>query len=311
MQKPALQYVDASIAIDEVFSILDRDGVICIRNLLPKSELVNLKNELTPHFEQSSFCEGSFVGNQTKRIHSLVAKSSAFRGMATHPTVLKIMDHVLGPSCDKFLLNITQGIQIWPGERGQTIHRDDSMFPVRTHDCELMADVIWAYDDFTNENGATVIVPGSHKWTDRNRIPKPEECTQAEMKAGDALIYVGSLLHNGGANKSNAPRTGILVSYALGWLRQFENQFLVAPPAIARTYDRQLQDLLGYTVHRPNLGLYEGNDPSIVFDMPDAKGLITHDYLTPLGYSLVEKAREYEDAGKKLPDRIDDLLAAG
>ena len=308
MNRPSIQYVETDRDFGEIAAILDRDGVICVRNVLSREDLAHLKSELGSHFDKSDFCIGSFFGNKTKRIHSLVAKSPTFREMAIHPLVLKIMNHVLGSSCDKIQINLTQGIQIWPGERGQTIHCDDVMYPVKTHDCELMVDVMWAYDDFTKENGATVVVPGSHKWTDRNRIPKEEESVQAEMKAGDYLLYVGSLLHNGGANRTDNPRTGVLISYALGWLRQFENQYFAAPPSVARHFKKELQELLGYAVHRPNLGLYEGNDPSILFNLPAPDELRTHDWLTPIGYELVGKVQALEDAGKKLPDRIDDLV---
>ena len=306
--KPAIQYVRKDTSLEDITAILDRDGVICVQEILPYESLKILKDELDPYFERTKFCEGPFVGTKTKRLNGLVTKSGIARDMMIDPLVLRAMDHILGPFCSKMLLNITQGIQIWPGQRAQVIHTDDVMYPMQKYEHELMADAIWAYSDFTKENGATVVVPGSHKWGDRNRIPKEEESVQAEMSAGDVLIYTGSLLHNGGANKSNQPRTGLLISYCLGWLRQFENQFLVAPPQVARHYKRELQDLLGYTIHRPNLGQVDGNDPSFLLQPDQHEAMATRDWLSPLGYDLIGRAQALEDAGQKLPETLQDLM---
>jgi ectoine hydroxylase-related dioxygenase (phytanoyl-CoA dioxygenase family) len=125
---------------------------------------------------------------------------------------------------------------------------------------EAMINCMWAVDDFTAENGATLLVLGSHKWP-RDRRPEAHEITQGEMPKGSVLIYFGSLLHGGGANCTARPRTGIVISYCLGWLRQAENQYLAVPPDIARTLPDELQRLLGYFVHEPNLGCVEGEDP--------------------------------------------------
>jgi len=308
MTAPVIQYVKTDTDFEEIAAILDCDGVICFKGILPKDSLGTLREELDPYFAKTKFCEGPFVGTQTKRLNGLVVKSAIARDMIINPLILKTMDHILGPFCSTILLNITQGIQIWPGQRAQVIHADDVMYPMKRYEHELMADVIWAYSDFTKENGATVVVPGSHRWNDRNRIPQKEESVQAEMNAGDALIYRGSLLHNGGANKSNQPRTGLLISYCLGWLRQFENQFLVAPPYIAKAFKKELRDVLGYTIHRPNLGQVDGNDPSLLLSADHSEEMPTRDWLQPLGYALIEKAQKLEDAGQKLPATLEDLM---
>ena len=138
------------------------------------------------------------------------------------------------------------------------------MFPIATKPCEFMVNAMWAYSAFTRDNGATIVVPGSHTW-DPQRVPREEEITQAEMDPGDVLIYLGSLIHAGGANTSAEPRTGIALSYCLGWIRQSENQYFAVPPSLAKAFSKELQDLLGYCVQRPNLGMVEGNEPSILF----------------------------------------------
>jgi ectoine hydroxylase-related dioxygenase (phytanoyl-CoA dioxygenase family) len=217
--------------------------------------------------------------------------------MIMMPRVVEIMARILGPNCDKIQLNLTQGIQIWPGEKAQVVHRDDSMFPIPHKPFEFMVNAMWAYTEFTKENGATIVVPGSHKWA-ADRVPVEDEITQAEMQPGEVLIYLGSLIHAGGQNRSHLPRTGIALSYCLGWLRQSENQYFAAPPEIAKHFSKELQDMLGYRVQRPNLGMYEGVEPNILFEEHSGR-IITRDWLTP---DQAEQLRRYH-AGE-------DILAA-
>jgi ectoine hydroxylase-related dioxygenase (phytanoyl-CoA dioxygenase family) len=185
--------------------------------------------------------------------------------MAIHPVILAVMDEFLLKGCRQYQLNLTQAIQIGPGEPQQIMHPDDPLFPFVHPGYEAMINCMWAVDEFTSENGATNVVPGSHKWERVGLIPEREpvqdEITQGAMPAGSVLIYFGSLLHCGGANRSAKPRTGIVLSYCQGWLRQSENQYLAVPLEIAKTLPERLQRLLGYFVHEPNLGQIEGRDP--------------------------------------------------
>jgi hypothetical protein len=270
---------------------IDRDGVVILSGLLDPAGAKRLRAEIDPQFAEAKFCEGPFYGTTTKRIHSLVAKSRTCRELLVDPALTSLMQHVLGPACDRFQLNFTQGIQIHPGEEAQILHRDDVMFPMPVKFNELMVNVIVAASDFTSANGATVVVPGSHLWEDRRRRASDAEITCAEMDPGDAVVFVGSLVHGGGANRTRDVRTGVTLSYCLGWLRQFENQYFVAPPEICRDFPKELQDLLGYAIHRPNLGMYEGCEPSILFDMPDIREIVTHDWLTPAQYQLINERK--------------------
>lgn len=290
----SIERVKASEDINKIMHIMDRDGAVIITGLMPNNEVEELHKELDVLFQQAPFCQGLFYGNNTKRLHSLVAKSENCRKMVMHNLMLEIMKRVLEGFCDKIQLNLTQGIQIWPGEKAQVLHRDDSMFPFKTKPFEFMVNAMWAYSEFTKDNGATIVVPGSHKWEDKNRIPKSSEITQAEMKPGEVLVYLGSLIHAGGENRSSSPRTGIAISYCLGWLRQSENQYFAAPPPIAKHFAKELQDLLGYCVQRPNLGMYEGNEPNILFGNLD-KELITYDWLTPEQNELLRRYYGGED----------------
>jgi len=278
MTNATLRRIKCIEPTEDAVEILTQDGALIISELLSNQEYADLRGELDPEFAQADFCEGLFYGEATKRIHSLARKSKTICSMIVRPKVLEIMRLILGPNCDKIQLNLTQGIQIWPGERAQVIHRDDSMFPVKHKPFEFMVNAMWAYTEFTKENGATIVVPGSHLW-DVDRMPAEHEIALAEMQPGEVLIYLGSVIHAGGQNRSELPRTGIALSYCLGWLRQSENQYLAAPPEIARHFSKDLQEMLGYSVQRPNLGMYEGAEPSILFEPYPGK-IITRDWLT-------------------------------
>jgi ectoine hydroxylase-related dioxygenase (phytanoyl-CoA dioxygenase family) len=279
MSNTALRNIKSTESTEDAMEILAKDGALIISGLLSDQAYADLRNELDPEFAQAGFCKGLFYGEATKRIHSLVRKSKTIRFMIMMPKVVEIMQLILGPNCDKIQLNLTQGIQIWPGEKAQVIHRDDSMFPVKHKPFEFMVNAMWAYTEFTKDNGATIVAPGSHLWG-VDRMPAEHEITLAEMQPGEVLIYLGSVIHAGGQNRSEFPRTGIALSYCLGWLRQSENQYFAAAPEIAKDFSKELQEMLGYSVQRPNLGMYEGTEPNILFDEHPGQ-IITRDWLTP------------------------------
>ncbi len=133
-----------------------------------------------------------------------------------------------------------------------------------------MINIMWPFTPYRKENGATLIWPNSHRRQDENVIDRAEAIA-AEMNPGDALVYLGSTMHGAGANITNMPRAGMIVSYSLSWLKPFENQWLVYPPEIARTFPPDLASLAGYHMHRPNLGNYEGQCPSVLLqdDVPE------------------------------------------
>ena len=207
-----------------------------------------LEGRIRPLLDATAPCQGNFYGFATKRLSGLIAKSKTCRQMAVEPVILAVMDKFLLRNCRAYQLNLTQAIQIGPGEPQQLIHADDLMFSFEHPGREAMINCMWAVDDFTKENGATLLVPGSHRWP-RDRVPEPHEITQGEMRKGSVLIYFGSLLHAGGANRTDKPRTGVVISYCLGWLRQAENQYLAVPPDIARGFAGRAATALG--IFRP------------------------------------------------------------
>jgi ectoine hydroxylase-related dioxygenase (phytanoyl-CoA dioxygenase family) len=192
-----------------------------------------------------------FFGTRTRHITAVASKSRTFvADVLLHPALLGLCDAILGPSCARYQLNLAHVLDRGPGAEQQYIHRDELVWVhvPRPHPELQLASVV-ALVDFTAENGATRVVPGSHRW-DWNRMPQPEEFAVAEMPAGSAVIYLGSTLHGGGPNTTaDQWRRGMHLSYVLGWLRTEENHYLATPPEIARTLPRQAQELLGYAAH--------------------------------------------------------------
>ena len=268
--------VSANESFDLIKTIIEEDGCIVLENALSDDMLQKLTDELSVHLDDTQKCQGDFYGYETKRLSGLFTKAPATREMAIHPVVLKVMDHFLLPACDDYQINLTQAIQIGSKEIQQVPHRDDSMFPYDKGGHEAMINCMWAVSDFTKENGATHLVPGSHKWEDKELLPQVEEITQGEMRAGSVLIYLGSLIHNGGANITTMSRTGVVISYCNGWLRQAENQYLAVPLKEAASFPERLQRLMGYFVHKPNLGSVEGQDPiTLLRNEAESDGLFT------------------------------------
>jgi ectoine hydroxylase-related dioxygenase (phytanoyl-CoA dioxygenase family) len=260
----ALARVKADVPADVAFEILQREGVLVIENALSTDLLEGLKDDLDPWFDAACHGAGAFFGKQTRRFGGLFAKASSSAHLAIHPLVLDLMERTLkgpaeAPVCDAIELNLTQAIGIEPGEPAQFLHRDEELWPF-ARSFEVMANAMWALDDFTLENGATRLIPGSHRWS-RDRQPVPGDAISATAPAGSVILWLGGVLHAGGANASDRIRRGVVMSYKLAWLTGGERLLLTTPPEIARTLPERLQRLLGYQLHRPNLGWIEGRDP--------------------------------------------------
>jgi ectoine hydroxylase-related dioxygenase (phytanoyl-CoA dioxygenase family) len=259
-----LQTVPATTPADAVVELLERDGALVIEGLATAEQLDQVHAELSPWLdlpiEQSPLGNDKFKGLRTLRTSSLIAKSPSCRTLALNPLVLEVLDRVLGPQCAAYQLSWTQAIRIAPGEQRQVPHRDTNMYPFARPGPECFVNTIWAMTEFSEQNGGTVVWPGSHRWPD-GRLPNAQdEVVSAVMAPGSVLVYYGSVWHGGGANRTEHDRIGVGLAYTLGWLRQEENQYLACPPEIARTLPEELQRLLGYTGHAPFLGWYEGAD---------------------------------------------------
>lgn len=242
---------------------LARDGYCIIPNAFDRSIVAALAGDLKDRFEKTPFSDGDFYGRRTKRFGSLLKRSEHAKTLIEDPLILGIANAVLGPYCDHIQLNLTQALSIYPGETLQAPHRDQDMWAGPKGSIEYLINVMIPFVPYRADNGATVLWQGSHLWPG-DAAPDPDAVVVAEMEPGDALIFLGSTLHCGGANQTDFPRSGLIISYSLGWLKPYENQWLVYPPEVARIFSPQLAQLVGYRVHRPNLGNYEGQCPSVL-----------------------------------------------
>jgi len=200
----------------------------------------------------------AFEGRHTVRIYNLLAHGAPFEAVPVHPSVLPIVEGVLDEGC---LISSLSSIAIDPGESAQPIHADDMVIPLAKPHAPIVCNSMWALTDFTAANGATRLVPASH------RLANPEyggayDTIAAEMPRGSVLIWDGALWHGGGANVSGARRTGIAMNYCAGFIRQQENQQLGLEPNLVRTFPARLQELVGYGVYRGLIGHIEKNSPA-------------------------------------------------
>ena len=248
----------ATATVDDVCALLASQGYAIIEGLLSPAEVAVTKADLQRVFRDTP--EGGrndFEGFKTQRMYAMFAKTRVLDGPATHPLILGALDRVLG----HYQLSQPVGISIGPGETAQNLHTDDSVYPLpRPHE-EVVANAMWAIDDFTPENGATHILPNSHR-----DAPVPEDrfdyskTIRAVMPAGSVCLFIGSLFHAGGANHTDRPRIGIAMEYCGTWVRPQENHYLAVPKEIVRGLPERLQELLGYNVHGL-LGNVDGRHP--------------------------------------------------
>jgi hypothetical protein len=265
---PKLEHLPADAPSDAVMAVLDRDGAVILDGLIAPDEADAVYAELKPWIDATRPGQDGFSGFRTTRTGALVARSPRSRSLIMDKRIHALCDAVLKPNCERYQLHLGQVIRIMPGEKAQAIHRDRWAWGTYLKGIEPQLNTIWALNDFTRENGATQVVPGSIDWPD-DRQPTPDEITWAEMKKGSAIVYTGTVFHGGGANVSDHDRLGLNLTYALGWLRQEENQYLSCPPDIARRLDPELQHLLGYTLGGYALGYYTpplppGEGPEVV-----------------------------------------------
>ena len=235
-------------------------GYTIVRDAIPAALAVAMNADLDARFASTPYCEGDFYGWRTKRFGSLLIRSASGAAFVQHPAALGLAERALGPHCDRIALNLTQAVEIHADALAQYPHRDEDMWQGPKGEIEYLLNIIWPLTPFTADNGATRLWPGSNHHAG---APIHEgDALVADMRPGDMLAFLGSTLHGGGANRTPLPRRGLIISYCLGWLKPFENQWLVYPPEIARTFSPELAALVGYAQHRPNLGNVEGQCPS-------------------------------------------------
>jgi len=263
-----IQHVGTDASIETITDILKTDGALIMDDVIDAEFIAALRSETDPYMDATENGNDDFSGRHTTRTGGLLMRSEKCRELIAHPLILKPCEAFLSPYCERVQLHLTQIIRLRPGQGSQMIHRDRWAWGRHLAHIEPQFNTIWAITDFTLENGATQIVPGSVAWPD-NRQATAEEISQAVMKAGSVLIYSGSVFHGGGENRSETDRIGINLTYALGWLRQEENQYLACPPELAKTLPPELASLAGYAMGQYALGYYTppgapGEHPEVV-----------------------------------------------
>jgi ectoine hydroxylase-related dioxygenase (phytanoyl-CoA dioxygenase family) len=270
------------------------EGYCVIPELLPARTIEELDRDLAEDFERTPFCRGGFYGERTRRFGRLLARSPIAAELVQHELVLGVVRNVLSPWCDTIQLNLTQALALHPGAPPQLPHRDQDMWRGVTGEVEYLVNVMWPFTRYTAKNGATIVWPYSHGRRALDPGP-PNGEFPVELEPGTALLFLGSTLHGAGGNASDEVRRGAIVSYCLGWLKPYENQWLAYPPKIARKFDPALAALVGYAQHRPNLGNFEGQCPSLLLndEVPDRVGAI--DALRPDQTDLVAEFVRTQD----------------
>jgi len=275
---PSLKHVSADALPADLHGHIARDGAVVVDGILSAAQLdaINadfdrIADTLSPGLRNATGkAAEEFNGSRTVRFDGLPAKSDTFTDVMLLPQLTGAADHFLLPHCLDYLLNTGQLIEIHPGEDAQRLHRDEDAWRYGPLDAtgpraQLQVEALFALSDFTSDNGATRVVPGSHLWP-HDRDAGDGDILQAEMAAGSALVYLGSTLHGGGANRTAAEkRRGMFVGYVSGWLRTEENMFLTVPLDLAKRLPRRAQELLGYKAHR-GIGVVDVGDPMVMLE---------------------------------------------
>ena len=248
---------DVRVSSQTCVEQLRTDGYVVLPDLVGTRELDRIKRQLAPHLESAPLGRNDFEGLRSQRLYALLAKAPAVVDLVIHPEVLAVLDEVLGPA---YLLSANIAINVHPGETAQMLHADDGFCPLPRPRRALGVSAIWAIDDFTDTNGATEILPGSHLPGDEVVAPDDARIRKIEMGAGSVVVFFGTTLHRGGANRSNETRLGITPQYCEGWIRQIENMALAIPRSIAASLPSRAQDLL-YGIYPPFIGYVDGRDP--------------------------------------------------
>ncbi len=266
-----LQYFDPDVDTADIIGALQRDGAAVVKNQVGPEVTDAILTELRKPFDEVGKCdESDFNGYKTLRVSGILGISPTSAELVAHRRAMEVADAILLAHCLNYRIGSLTAIEIHPGETDQTLHVDDGIYPVRMPGMQLQVSAMWALEDFTEENGATRVALGSHVEQGTNRYysrqeefdgasDSLDEVVQAVMPKGSVLLYLGATLHGGGANRADKPRAGLINTYALGWLRQEENQYLNVPREIAEQHSETIQKLMGYQLHR-TLGAFQHAD---------------------------------------------------
>ena len=254
-------------------TLLQQGGVI-VRNLAPDDLIDKVNQELREPLETKGHeFENDFNGYKTRRLGAILGLSRSSAELLTNPLALEVADAVLKRHCDNYQVGSMTAIEIHPGEESQILHRDGDFYPISIPGVEFQMQAMWALSDFTEENGATRIVTDrevlkgvKNAQTEAFENIDESKVTQAVMPKGSVFFWLQSTIHGGGANTGSTPRSGLFISYCLGWLRQEDNQYLIMPREVAESYPENVSRLLGYQAHGKYLGIYPGDPDGLWWD---------------------------------------------
>lgn len=243
---------------------LDRDGYVVVERAVDGELLGRIRAELAPYVGSGAHLgRNDFEGFATNRVYALLAKAPSIAELVEHPAVVALLDELLLPS---YLLSANLAINLLPGETVQAWHVDDGFYRVPRPRPAIGVSTIWAIDDFTAENGATQVIPGSHRWDDETVPTADDPVVDVVMPAGSVVVFLGTLWHRGGANRSDRPRLAITPQYCEPWARQQE-QMVLSVGAAAAQYSERIRTMLGYAIHPPFMGHVDGLHPLRVLDV--------------------------------------------
>ncbi len=243
--------------VESLLKEVHAQGYVIIHDLLPKAQVEAIKEEVGPLLTYNGHNE--FEGHKTRRIYSVIEKTLALNPIIEHPLILALLDKVLQ---ENYLLSQVQAISVLPGEVAQPLHHDDGFYPIPRPRPHFSAATVWAFDDFTADNGATLVIPKSHLWDDEHPGDgSGYEMIPAVMPAGSVVFFLGTLWHGAGANNSDAPRMAATAQYCEPWARQQENYSLAISCERAKLCSDKIQSMLGYSMCFPFIGFVDGRDP--------------------------------------------------
>jgi ectoine hydroxylase-related dioxygenase (phytanoyl-CoA dioxygenase family) len=255
---PSIRHFAPTQALDASKALQD-DGVVVLDGLFGDGRAAAVMRQIAPALRPQAPGGGAFYGGRTKRLAGLFAYGNAIADIVADQVLLSLIDPVLTPHCLNYRLGLTAALEVWPGGALQPLHRDSEVYaPFYKPDHEVLVSVMIAGTDFTRANGGTRIAPGSHRWP-RDQVAEESDIVQLEMSAGSVALWLGSVIHGLAINHTDAPRLGIPLGYALGWLRQEQEQFLVVPPEAAKALPEAVRRIIGYQTHGPVLGWVDGN----------------------------------------------------
>jgi len=277
MSTPSLARLPADCSVPDIVEANEKDGAVIVEGWLAGNLLKSFNTELEPWLtdhpgtDSGSAASDGFLGLKTRRLQGLATKTPSFVEILTDARLLGFAQAVLEPVTPNIILNNGELIDIGPGEAAQPLHRDDDAWNFANVNNPLMINSIAALVDITPEMGATLVVPGSHRW-EKDRQPQPQEIIACEMRAGSALFFRGDTLHAGGSNKSQQRRRALSTGICCGWLRPVENSYTNVPVEAARTLPPLVRRLLGYSLYDAShagggyLGYHDMGDPERLFE---------------------------------------------